>query len=193
MIPRYQVLDIDLTANQRVTLPIQAQFWACLESTGDFSLFVDGQGGGRFSKGMQFNAGIGSTFNSVDLLDLSGAANSIRLAYGAGDFRDGRLIVPDGVVVTVSAAGTIGTFADVTLVDSVVTQIRPANATRKLLAVSNFAGSPSIRIGDANIVTGVGGRGLEMPGGATWWMQTTGAVYGLVTGDDWNVAVAEIE
>lgn len=177
--PRLYTLEMILAANARQQLPVQAEFLYVQEATGAVFIYLDGENNkARLEKGLKYRAPAGQTFLKFDIEDASGAQNTVRLAFGYGDYDDKRLALPSSSAIALAGNAGIATAADVVIGAAALTAIVAANSNRRAIALKNV-GANVIRVGDS-VNTAVG-RGHELQAGETIVLTTTAAVSGFST------------
>lgn len=174
--PRLQTVDLVLAANEERVLALDADFFDVQEATGAVEVKLDGQYAARLEKGLGWEAPRDERgFARLHVRDVSGAPNTVRIAYGVGAFHDRRTTVsgavslagaiPAGnnnigdVDVASIAAGTnsigklntpasVDDAADITLNNGSQTSLGAAPAgTRFRVIVADPANTVDIRIG----------------------------------------------
>lgn len=184
--PRLFTLDVTLLATERKTLPLNGEFLYVLEATGAFNVYLNQEYRARLEKGLKYRVPPGEKFTVIDIEDVSGAGNTLRLAYGAGDFDDNRLTLVAGAALALDAATiaslkakatVLGDAADVTLGAAAATAILALDATRRRATiVSDPANTVSIRIGSqANVGAA---RGALIQPGQSIDVIATAAIWG---------------
>lgn len=177
--PRLYTFDLVLTANQRVTLPLHSEFLYIQEATGAINVYVGSDNNkARLAAGLQYRCPPGQAFERFDIEDASGAGNTIRIAYGFGEFEDNRLALASGASIAVAANSGIATTADAALAAGVLSAIVAAKNNRRSIALKNV-GANVCRVGDA--VNTAAGRGHELQPGESIVLTTTAAISGFST------------
>lgn len=165
-------ITINVPANGETNAAITGQFFTVLTSNhqsfkiglGDQSQLAD------FAAGLSYRMPSEAVFHQVRIVNTSGTALTVELAYGFGTFRDGRLVIDGGIAVL--SPDTVTSTADVTATASTTSQLIAANLDRKELFLVNM-GSATLRIGDSNAGAS---RGVPLAPGEKMIMTTTAAV-----------------
>lgn len=173
-----------LTANQRMTIVARGSTVFLRAATGEISVTVRstavaGKTGEAYTLRMTaaekwFAA---QEFDSVEIEDQSGAANTIELYIGSGDFEKP---VPDivNVALSIPASRTVLTQVDHTNIDigtAGIQLIAAENLDRTTLVVTALSTNTDIiRVGDINVDTD---RGTPLAAGESMAFDTTAAIY----------------
>lgn len=179
--PRLETIDLVLAANEERVLSIHGTFYDIQEATGAIQVKIEGQYGARMEKGLGYAAPQGQGYTRLHIQDLSGAPNTVRVAYGEGEFHDRRTTVSGSVSISgaVTLGGTLPAFAavptvkasvaaniddaaDVALNNGAETSLGAAPAgTRERIIVANPANTVNIRIGKTGQVGAARGALLQ--------------------------------
>ena len=185
--PRYQVFDMTLAAGEAVSMAWAGEFIHCLEASAAFQIGFNDGPQSRFEAGLKYRAP--TAFESVQLVNSSGSANTLRLAVGRGDMEDARLVLTGTVSTRGEVPDTLTTKAPVSALDAANTQLAPANALRRELILVN-QGAATIYINGKVAV--LAGEGIPLEPGQSLILEQRGAVYARNdTGATVPVAVTE--
>lgn len=174
--PRLETVEIIVQANARTTLAVHGSFVHILAATGEFNLYINNATrAARLQQSLKYRAPAGKGFTVLTFEDLTGAANTIRFAYGEGDFFDDRTSISGGVTISGTVAtqeavpANVDDAADVTLNNGAETALgaAPANARARVL-VSDPANTVNVRIGKTGQVGAARGALLQ-PGQSLIW------------------------
>jgi len=189
-------------ANGSAALFREAEFLTCLEATAPFRVKIDN--GPEFDMESGLSMTFPAAFTRVELIDTSGANNTIKVAVGKGNVRDGRFNLSGSVNVStpapidVSAApiredvpDVLTTGGTVSALDAATTSLVAANALRRELILVN-EGAGTVYIGGAAGATA--GQGIPLLAGQSLFLDTTAAAYARNdSGAAVNVSVTESE
>lgn len=174
--PRLETLDLILAASGRATLAVHGSFVHVLAATGEFNLYINNSTrAARLNQSLKYRAPAGKGFTVLTFEDLTGAQNTIRIAYGEGDFFDDRTSISGGVAISGTVAtqeavpANVDDAADVTLNNGAETALgaAPAN-TRARVVVADPANTVNIRLGKTGQVGAARGALLQ-PGQSLIW------------------------
>lgn len=186
--PRLETLDLVLAANEARPLQIHGSFFDVVEATAAVEIKIEGQYGARMEKGLGYEAPAGQGFVRLIVRDLSGAPNTVRIAYGEGAFHDRRTNISGSVSIggalpagtnsigKLNVPASVDDAADVALNNGAETSLgaAPAN-TRERIVVSNAANTVAIRIGKTGTVGAA--RGVELQPGQSITLNTSGTPF----------------
>lgn len=168
--PRLETVQIVLPASGRTTLAVHGAFVHILAATGEFNLYINNNTrAARLAQGLKYRAPEGYAFTVLTFEDLTGAANTIRFAYGEGDFIDDRTSIGGPIATQEVVAANIDDAADVALNNGAETGLgaAPANARARII-VADPANTVNIRIGKTGQVAAARGALLQ-PGQSLVW------------------------
>ena len=113
-------------------------------------------------------------FASVEIKDVSAASNTVKLGITSGNAEYARLdqgYLPASIVV----ADSLSSHPQVTVNDSSLTLIRPANTSRRSIIINSDKANPGdVVLGDSNITLT---WGLPVGAGEDVILDNTGAIY----------------
>lgn len=102
-----RTFEITLPPGGARHLETDAEFLRCVASSGQFTVKMDGQTELRgFEAGLAYRKPGGGAIRRVELIDETGAANTVRLYAGADDVSDDRLVLGGALSATIDG-GTI--------------------------------------------------------------------------------------
>jgi len=168
----FQDVSQVLSANGSFTVAKPGHFIFVKSVTGAIKIELDGK---TFEMQKGDEARPVKPFASFRITDMSGAANTVTLIVGTGEFKRLELT---GEVSLVNTG--LDSLADVSLVAAATTQISAANANRREIIIKNLSTNTQIfRIGDS----GAGlANGHELLPGETITITTQAAVHGYNPG-----------
>lgn len=175
-----------LTANQKVDINARGTTIFLRQATGGIKVRLRSTAvGDRSGESYELNMEAAEEWNhaqefdSIEITDTSGAANTIELYIGYGRYRKP---VPDIVSVStnVPASDAIDTPAAVDPVDAgggSPTQLIAANTSRISVTIqADKDNDQVVRVGDSDTSTS---RGLQLSAGEAITINSTAAVYGI--------------
>ena len=189
--PKYQTLDYEMAAGQEFSLAVNGDFCVCLEADGDLKIGFNNGPKAHFEQGLRFRTP--EPFNSIEIENVSGAANTVRLGIGRGQIEDARLNLAGSITSREDVPDVLTSGAAVSCADAATTLLAAANSKRReILATVPASAGGSLHVGGA--AGALAGEGLEIAPGATVTLQTTAAVYVRNdTGGAVSVSVIELE
>lgn len=102
----YNPITRTVPANGETTIDANGVYVACLDATGDFSMAFDDSPSFPFEPGLKVDLPKGAETNGVRVINEGGADIVVTLAFGHGDFHDGRLTA-SGTLDVQGAAGMV--------------------------------------------------------------------------------------
>lgn len=188
----FQVLEnVTIPAGSEIPFNFTGDFVAMIAQTGstDVRLGIGDNPPQAFEKGLSYKTPPGTFFELFRIRNDGGTAATVTIAYGFGEFSDGRLVVTGGVAI--SSPTAFVTAADQSVPSGVATLICAANANRRQAIIQNFAASAAIRVGDASVTAT---RGARIDAGGSFVVDVTAALYAYqASGAAVDVAVQELE
>lgn len=201
--PNITTKTYTVPANGSAALFREAEFLTCLDATAPFQVKIDN--GPKFDLEAGVSVAFPEGFKRVELIDTSGANNTIRVALGKGNVRDARFNLSGSVNVSsaapldVSAApiredvpDVLTTGAPVSALNAAATPLAAANTLRRELILVNEDAAATVYVGGAS--GALAGEGIPVLPGQSLTLQTSAAVYARNdSGAAVAVAVAEME
>lgn len=188
----FQILtDVTIPAGSEIPFNFTGDFVALIAQTGssDIKLGIGDNPPQDFEKGLSYKMPAGTFYDLFRIKNTGGSDATITIAYGFGEFSDGRLVVTGGVAI--SSPTVFTTAADQSITTATATQVIAANAARRQAIVQNLDTSVSIRVGDSNVGAT---RGTVLGAGGTLILDTTAAVWVYhAKGSNLDVAAQELE
>lgn len=169
-----------LTAGQSLGYDFVGTFMKVKSATGAFKVKVESRQGGRgqyrqLGDELELSAGakprFEERFDRVTFVDLSGANNTIVLIVGAGDHDDDS--VTGSVSVTNTAASTVDSLPDVTLLTATSHDIAADTTVREWMFEADELNTAALRIRDQS---GTTDEGKRLKPGETVIMSAKGAL-----------------
>lgn len=96
--PFYKAETLVIAAGDSRTVQRVSNFITCLEATADFRIQIDNTPETDFQKGLTFNTDI--EFNEVRFVNNGADELTIRIGFGRGGVRDGRLVLAGSYIET---------------------------------------------------------------------------------------------
>ena len=172
-----------LANGARLTVPGRGSFLFMKNTTAPLlTRMIEVETGGRSGREVsvtmansdKIRSAPGAEFDSIALLNSSGASATFTLIYGTGDYDRP---VPDTVNVSVSvpASDALSTVADITVTTAAV--ISAASTTRQKCIITALASNDqTLRIGDSNVTAT---RGTPLAPGETIAIESGAAIYAV--------------
>lgn len=101
-----QTADFTIPAGGRLPVGSQGQYVRCLAASGPFYISINGGSELFFASGIQWRADGLETYSQFDLINKSGAPVTVTIAWGFGEYTDGRLTATGNLTV-VNAPATV--------------------------------------------------------------------------------------
>ncbi len=95
-----QTSDFTIPAGSRIDIPTAGEFVRCLASTAAFKLQVNGGPVMYMQAGIQWRSEALTQYEQFSLINESGAAITVTMAWGYGEVSDNRLALPGSLVIT---------------------------------------------------------------------------------------------
>lgn len=102
-----QTADWTIPAGGRIPIGSQGQYVRCLEASGPFYISINGGSDLFFASGIQWRADGLETFSEFHLINKSGAPVTVTLAWGFGEYTDGRLTATGNLTVVNAPASVL--------------------------------------------------------------------------------------
>ncbi len=167
----FRVYKFTVPAGGVLPVHVTGKYIACLSATGTFQIGLDGEPATDFFAGLKARLPEGEQFKLIRLKDTSGAANTIEIVIGHGDFTDSRLVLSGGLSLT--KATNFDGLADVTVGAGASAVIMAAKGARREAIIANTDATITVRIGGA----GVGAaNGIPLAPGATLTLATSAEI-----------------
>jgi hypothetical protein len=182
---------VTIPAGSEIPFNFTGDFVALIAQTGssDIKLGIGDNPPQDFEKGLSYKMPPGTFYDLFRIKNGGGTDATITIAYGFGEFSDGRLVVTGGVAI--SSPTAFVSAADQSVPSGAATLICAANANRRQAIIQNLDGSNSIRVGDASVTAT---RGTLVAAGATFVLDVSAALYAYqASGGAVSVAVQELE
>lgn len=187
--PRLETAPLQLAANETRVLALDGDFFDVVEATGAIEVAIDGVYVARLEKGLGWEAPLGQQgFTRLHVRDLTGAPNTVRIAYGVGAFHDRRTNISGSVSLSgalpagtnsigrLNSPASVDDAADVALNNGAETSLGAAPANTKYrVIVADPANTVDIRIGKTGQVGAA--RGALLQPGATLTIEGTATPY----------------
>lgn len=172
---KYNSFEITLDANAQKEIEGFATAVRVLEATGDIHIGFNHGGVGPAFKGFRYTAPESEPVRSIQLIDVSGAANTVVLGISVGTTEDNR--ISGEVTAEIDPGSTFATLADATLVAAAAAAVLLAanTARREVILTAPLTNAAAARIGDSNIGAA---RGLLLNPGEQKVISTKAVVYG---------------
>jgi hypothetical protein len=183
--PNYATRDFTIPAGALVQVARASDFLVCLQASAPFRVSMDNQPASDFEAGLTLSP-VGG-FQLVAIENTGAATLTIRLGFGIGNVRDGRISGQVGTKETMPDQLTTG--APVACPTGASTLVIAANSARREAVLIN-SGAGVVYIGQA---AGAAGAGLPLQAGQSITLQTSAALYARNdTGSAVPVAWAEL-
>lgn len=169
----FSIYTVTVAANTDLPIHTAGEYVACTAASAAFLLRLDNNAFNAFEAGFKLRMPEEETFETVWLRNEGGAAVTVTLIVGYGDFADNRLTVSGAI--DVSKSTVLDSLADDSIAATSTELIAAADANRRELIVTNLpTNSQTFRIGDS----GAGAaNGVPLVPGASLILSTTAAVY----------------
>lgn len=188
----FQILtDVNIPAGAEIPFNFTGDFVALIAQSGstDIKLGIGDNPPQDFEKGLSYKMPPGTFYDLFRIKNGGASAATITIAYGFGEFSDGRLVVTGGVAI--SSPSVFTTAADQSITTATATEIIAANPDRKQAVVQNLDAGTAIRVGDSNVGAT---RGILVDPGGTLVLDLTAAVWVYhAKGSNLSVAAQELE
>jgi|GEM_PF-6766533 len=190
--PTYARFKHPMAANEEITIHATGDLVAALAATGGMEVAF---GEGAFiplDVGQTVSFQEGEGFSFVRVKDTSGAANTVDLYVGRGEFFDLRFSATGTLTTRESAPDTLTTGATVSALNAAATELAAANALRREIMLVNTDAAATVYVGGAS--GALAGEGIPVLAGQSLTLQSSAAVYARNdSGAPVAVAVAEME
>lgn len=102
-----QTADFTIPAGGRLPIGSQGQYVRCLAASGPFYISINGGSELFFASGIQWRADGLETYTQFDLINKSGAPVTVTIAWGFGEYTDGRLTATGNLTVVNAPASVL--------------------------------------------------------------------------------------
>ena len=183
--PNYSTRSFAVPANGSIELYREAEFLTCLEATGDFKIKIDNGPSFDFEAGLSIS--FDRAFTRLELIDVTGATNVVKIALGKGGVKDARLVLSGRIDTKPATPDVLTTGAPVAAAPGANTALAAANVQRKEAILAN-QGAGTV------YVNGSAGQGVPLAAGAIMVLENAGPIYARNdTGAAVNVSVTQSE
>jgi hypothetical protein len=177
MTPPPQLITKDIVLANPVapfTLAIEAEFIQFITSSGPFVVSIDDGAEAVLTQGFSYRAPPGQIFKRIGFIrnDYAGL-NTVRIAYGFGEFRDARLTPVAGTTFTPTRPTEVRTYADVAIGAGLLVNVAPLLLARASCVIKNV-GANVCRVGDNQSAAA---RGHELNPGEAVVFTATPIIY----------------
>ena len=187
--PNYSTRSFAVPANGSIELYREAEFLTCLEATGDFKIKIDNGPSFDFEAGLSIS--FDRAFTRLELIDVTGATNVVKIALGKGGVKDARLVLSGRIDTKPATPDVLTTGAPVAAAPGANTALAAANVQRKEAILANQGAGAVYVNGSA---AAAAGQGVPVAAGAIMVLENAGPIYARNdTGAAVNVSVTQSE
>jgi hypothetical protein len=158
-----------------------------LDATANFEMSIDGDPTQTFEKGFEVDSP--EQFTRLRLENNGGVANTIELMVSDGKIRKNALKI-EGSINSINLAGTVPAQG-VVAIGVAAGLIKAANATRKVITITNNHGANILYLGTTGAVT-TANAGIVLQPGQSYDYECTSDIYGIANGAATDVRYTEI-
>ncbi|HEV8035821.1 hypothetical protein [Yoonia sp.] len=133
----YVIRRIEIPAGQFVQVHAPGDFVSCLSASAAFKLSFDSGPQNDFENGLTVRPKV--AFRMLTVHNPSGAAVSVRIGIGRGDFADNRFIPAEAIGVKPVAPDTLTTGAPVSIGAGATVALAGSDTTRVEIAIRNLS------------------------------------------------------